>query len=367
MADQFCLKWNNYQLSLTSAFKHLLEEEDFVDVTLSAEGKNLKAHKVVLSACSQYFRDLLRGISLWQHPVLVLRDVPFLDLQSILEFVYLGEVNVEQDRLQSFLKTAELLRIKGLTDGLPDSGGGKPPAEDPGPRGQEQEARRQEQEARRCSPKKEEQVVVPSLLRPTTKRPSSVTDEILNGVNLLPPEKKLKIVEETDKDEAQLTESEHGDDYDGEILDYEDDEDDEDYSGEHIVVAGDAITQQATIEDYDDENRLKIVDDNEVLAVSPLHKRCLHCNMVMLKKNLSRHTRDQHTEERPRSQCPICQKSYKTPDWLKDHIRRGHGYTKEATDSLMDKLKLKPMNPHRLKNNNTSTVTANCSVLTLTN
>merc|ERR1712025_544805 len=119
MVDQFCLKWNNYQLSLTSAFKHLLEEEDFVDVTLSAEGQNLKAHKVVLSACSSYFRDLLKGISLWQHPVLVLRDVPFLELQSILEFVYLGEVNVEQDRLQSFLKTAELLRIKGLTDGIP--------------------------------------------------------------------------------------------------------------------------------------------------------------------------------------------------------------------------------------------------------
>ena len=90
MVDQFCLKWNNYQLSLTSAFKHLLEEEDFVDVTLSAEGQNLKAHKVVLSACSSYFRDLLKGISLWQHPVLVLRDVPFLELQSILEFVYLG-------------------------------------------------------------------------------------------------------------------------------------------------------------------------------------------------------------------------------------------------------------------------------------
>ena len=89
-----------------------------MDVTLSAGGNNLKAHKVVLSACSSYFRDLLKGISLWQHPVLVLKDVRFLELQSILEFVYLGEVNVEQDRLESFLKTAELLRIKGLTDGL---------------------------------------------------------------------------------------------------------------------------------------------------------------------------------------------------------------------------------------------------------
>ena len=49
MAEQFSLKWNNYQISLTSAFKHILEEEDFVDVTLSAEGQSLKAHKVIFT------------------------------------------------------------------------------------------------------------------------------------------------------------------------------------------------------------------------------------------------------------------------------------------------------------------------------
>ena len=38
--------------------------------------------------------------------------------------------------------------------------------------------------------------------------------------------------------------------------------------------------------------------------------------------------------------CPVCQKTYKTADWLKDHIRRGHGYTKEDTDELMSKIKL---------------------------
>ena len=100
------------------------------------------------------------------------------------------------------------------------------------------------------------------------------------------------------------TVSEDGDDYDGEIIDYdeeeEDDNEDDDYSQEHIVVAGDPVTQQPAFDDYDDENRLKIVDESEVHGVSPLHKRCVHCNMVMLKKNLSRHIRDQHTEERPR-------------------------------------------------------------------
>ena len=37
--------------------------------------------QVVLSACSPYFRDILRGISAWQHPVIVLKDVPYSDLQ----------------------------------------------------------------------------------------------------------------------------------------------------------------------------------------------------------------------------------------------------------------------------------------------
>ena len=59
----------------------------------------------------------------------------------------------------------------------------------------------------------------------------------------------------------------------------------------------------------------------------------------MLKKNFARHMRDMHTEPKPRSLCPLCQKSYKTSDWLKDHIRRGHGYTKELTDKLMASLK----------------------------
>ena len=83
MADQFCLKWNNYQLSLTSAFKHLLEEEDFVDVTLSAEGKSLKAHKVVLSACSTYFRsELLATTEYFQHQQISLTWLPFKGILS---------------------------------------------------------------------------------------------------------------------------------------------------------------------------------------------------------------------------------------------------------------------------------------------
>ena len=73
---------------------------------------------------------------------------------------------------------------------------------------------------------------------------------------------------------------------------------------------------------------------------SPNHKKCKECGIHMLKKNFARHMRDMHTAgpARPRSLCPLCQKSYKTADWLKDHIRRGHGYSKELTDQVMASL-----------------------------
>ncbi|XP_069699114.1 broad-complex core protein isoform X6 [Periplaneta americana] len=121
MADtqHFCLRWNNYQSSITSAFENLRDDEDFVDVTLACDGKSLKAHRVVLSACSPYFRELLKSTPC-KHPVIVLQDVAFADLHALVEFIYHGEVNVHQRNLSSFLKTAEVLRVSGLTQQAED-------------------------------------------------------------------------------------------------------------------------------------------------------------------------------------------------------------------------------------------------------
>ncbi|XP_059616235.1 broad-complex core protein isoforms 1/2/3/4/5 isoform X3 [Phlebotomus argentipes] len=112
--QHFCLRWNNYQSSITSAFENLRDDEDFVDVTLACDGRSLKAHRVVLSACSPYFRELLKSTPC-KHPVIVLQDVAFTDLHALVEFIYHGEVNVHQRSLSSFLKTAEVLRVSGLT------------------------------------------------------------------------------------------------------------------------------------------------------------------------------------------------------------------------------------------------------------
>ncbi|CAL4063271.1 unnamed protein product, partial [Meganyctiphanes norvegica] len=115
MSEQhFCLRWNNFQSNIASSFEALLDREELVDVTLTAEGESLKAHRILLSACSHYFRDLFRELPSHQHPIIVLHDTCFTELKSLLHFIYHGEVNVSQERLGLLLKLAEALRIKGL-------------------------------------------------------------------------------------------------------------------------------------------------------------------------------------------------------------------------------------------------------------
>jgi len=121
MADLYSLNWNNYKSSMTNSLKTIIQEEDFVDVTLHSEGKFLKAHKVYLSASSDYFKSVLKNTNFWQQPILFLSEVPYHDLQSILEFIYCSEVQVPQNRLQSFMKSAEILKINGLIDQIPHS------------------------------------------------------------------------------------------------------------------------------------------------------------------------------------------------------------------------------------------------------
>ena len=72
---QFCLRWNNFGTTVTSALHSLHEGGEFVDVTLAADGMQLKAHKLVLSACSPYFRDILKV------RILFLTNISFVNLQ----------------------------------------------------------------------------------------------------------------------------------------------------------------------------------------------------------------------------------------------------------------------------------------------
>ncbi|XP_021918582.1 protein tramtrack, alpha isoform-like isoform X5 [Zootermopsis nevadensis] len=110
---EVCLRWNSYHSNMQATFPSLLSNEQFVDVTLACEGRSIKCHKVMLSACSSYFEELLSQ-NPCQHPIVLMKDLRFWEVQALVDFMYRGEVNVGQDNLPSLLAAAEALQIKGL-------------------------------------------------------------------------------------------------------------------------------------------------------------------------------------------------------------------------------------------------------------
>lgn len=115
-SEHYCLRWNNHQSNLLGVFSQLLRDESLVDVTLAcSEGTTIRAHKVVLSACSSYFQTLFVDHPS-RHPIVILKDVRFSELRTLVEFMYKGEVNVEYCQLSALLKTAESLKVKGLAE-----------------------------------------------------------------------------------------------------------------------------------------------------------------------------------------------------------------------------------------------------------
>ncbi|GLG95882.1 Protein tramtrack, beta isoform [Gryllus bimaculatus] len=123
--EHFSLRWNNFHSNMSSGFCALLQEDALVDVTLAAEGRVLQAHKLVLSVCSPYFKQIFAA-NPCKHPIVILKDVHHKQLSDLLNFMYQGEVNVRQEELATFLKTAELLQIKGLTEQEPQSSPAQP-------------------------------------------------------------------------------------------------------------------------------------------------------------------------------------------------------------------------------------------------
>jgi len=119
-SEKFCLRWNDFESNISGAFRELREDKDFFDVTLACDDDQLQAHKVILSACSPFFRTILRR-NRHEHPLLYLKGVKYVDLVSVLNFMYHGEVNVAQEELNSFLAVAEDLKVKGLTQNNSDS------------------------------------------------------------------------------------------------------------------------------------------------------------------------------------------------------------------------------------------------------
>ena len=114
MEDKLHLKWNNYKENTIKTFSLLRREEEFFDVTLvSDDQKQIMANKVVLSSSSEYFKNILKT-NKHSHPMLCLTGLSSEDLDNVLDYIYLGEVQIFQRDIDKFLDIAQKLRLQGL-------------------------------------------------------------------------------------------------------------------------------------------------------------------------------------------------------------------------------------------------------------
>ncbi|XP_017846803.1 modifier of mdg4 isoform X5 [Drosophila busckii] len=149
MADdeQFSLCWNNFNTNLSAGFHESLCRGDLVDVSLAAEGHIVKAHRLVLSVCSPFFRKMFTQMPSNTHAIVFLNNVSHSALKDLIQFMYCGEVNVKQDALPAFISTAESLQIKGLTDNDPAPQPPQEPTPPPAaPQVQQQQQQQQQQQ-----------------------------------------------------------------------------------------------------------------------------------------------------------------------------------------------------------------------------
>merc|ERR1719342_94780 len=114
MEEKFSLKWNDFQLNTHKTFSKLRKEDDFFDVTLVADDqKQMMAHKIILSSCSEYFKNILKTNN-HSHPILYLTGISSMELENVLDYAYHGEVQIFEDNIHKFLDIAQTLKLDGL-------------------------------------------------------------------------------------------------------------------------------------------------------------------------------------------------------------------------------------------------------------
>ena len=101
--DTSCISWKSFQPSLSATLKKLYTENIYADVTLVSDDQiQIQAHRFVLSACSPTMENLLLN-NIHPHPMLYMRGVDHQEMRSILQFMYIGEANIKQERIDKFL------------------------------------------------------------------------------------------------------------------------------------------------------------------------------------------------------------------------------------------------------------------------
>ena len=112
--EKYSLTWHTYSDHLRGMMEELMMNEDFADVTLVTEDKKqIKANISILSACSPVFKDIFKKEKN-SNQIMYLRGIQYSELESIMQFIYLGKATFEQERMDELLAVAKLLEIKAL-------------------------------------------------------------------------------------------------------------------------------------------------------------------------------------------------------------------------------------------------------------
>lgn len=306
MVEQFTLRWNKFHSNVSAGFVSLLEQEELVDVTLAAEGQLLRAHKLVLSLCSPYFKRLFASHP-HDHPVVILKDVTLAELRGILHFMYRGEVNICQQDLSSFLHTAELLQVRGLSEHPPDlpelteladlplPDDNEPPEDEPPPR--HNHSSRSKPAAKKRKLKSEEPPPEPN----ETTEPTP------------PPVRRESCESHSDSDPP----PEHDPDLLQAVLDMNDSSRDP------------------------DELKQKRAKNRKVG-----NYQCLLCHRLFTSRyNLKIHMRDKHYSVEDTLQCHICQKRMRNPSCLRVHLYHHRKQAANVSGDMSPDVETKPSVP----------------------
>jgi len=331
-SEKFCLRWNDFETNISVAFRELREEKDFFDVTLACDDSQLQAHKVILSACSPFFRNVLRK-NPHQHPLLYLKGVKYKELLSVLNFMYMGEVNVAQEELNSFLAVAEDLRVKGLTQNNSESGD-KAKVEKPAPSNRSREP--PERDSGGPPPKRPRQVPsAPSTpIVQTNNRPPQSTfedDDIQEVVPVKSEPREAAPIASTamtttnsqnDYQESAIVDAPEGqvaleDSYQDDNYDYGNYEEGYD-DGSGMI---DPNTGMPIAAGADGNKEAEIYSQMEFVSTG--YWRCLHCLCMMSKTNMFFHVEGKHMKSSGYN-CIECGKFCSTLKALNIHKSRFH-------------------------------------------
>ena len=118
MSEKYSLNWQTFSENFQLMFKDLFQEGSYTDVTLVSDDQTqFKAHKIVLSAYSPVFKKIIDN-NPSQHPLIYLRGIQSYEIESILQFMYLGEGRFYQERMGEFIKVAKDLEVKEISKGV---------------------------------------------------------------------------------------------------------------------------------------------------------------------------------------------------------------------------------------------------------